>query len=108
MEPVIVIIVLAAFGEVVIEVLKPLLDPLVNRLPIPQDVNAYLYLSCAFGLLLSYSFSVNILEVVGLDMPNAVAVYTGITATGLILGRGANFVHDAIARMGGGERQPAQ
>ena len=108
MEPVIIIFVLAAFGEVVIEVLKPLLEPGIARLPVPEDVDPYLYLSCSFGLLLSFSYNVNVLDAVGVGVPNATAYYTGLIATGLILGRGSNFVHNAISRMAGEREQPAQ
>lgn len=99
MEPLILILILAAFGEVVIEVLKPLLEPAFARLPLPEDINPYLYLSCAFGLLLSFTYTVNILAAIGVTEPNATAHYIGVIATGMILGRGANFVHNVISRL---------
>lgn len=101
--PVIMLLTLAAVGEVVIESLKPLLEPLLRRIGVSEegDEQAYLYLSTLIGLGLSFIYAADVLAAIGLEPPNQAAVIFGQVATGLLLGRGSAVVHKAINRLGG-------
>lgn len=101
--PVIMILTLAAVGEVVIESLKPLLQPLLRRIGVSEegDEQAYLYLSTLIGLGLSFIYAADVLAAIGLEPPNQAAVIFGQVSTGLLLGRGSAVVHKAINRLGG-------
>jgi hypothetical protein len=96
MQPMIMIVVLAMLGEVVIEALKPLLRPAVAPLAKYENLDPYLYISTAFGMLLSLMYGADMLLAVGLPELTGGYVYVGQIATGLVVGRGANAVHDAI------------
>lgn len=100
MEPLVMILILAAVGEAVIEVLKPLIRPAIFALGVDAE-QAYLYLSTVLGLLLAFIYGADILAAVGLSPPNQAALIFGQAATGLILGRGSKAVHDAINRLSG-------
>jgi len=98
MEPLLLVIAFAVIGELVIEALKPALDPLFNRLGLPEDVNLYLYLSLILGVSLAFIYQLDLLAAAGLTDE---ADVFGIVLTGLFVGRGSNFVHDVISRVGG-------
>lgn len=93
------IIILSIVGEVLIEALKPALAPIQAKLP--ESIDLYLYLSMVFGLVLAFNWSANVFVVIGLG-EGSIALL-GTIATGLILGRGSNFVHDVISRLGAGK-----
>ncbi len=96
MDPLLLILALATLGELIIEAIKPALNPLITRLNLPADINPYLYISLALGLLLAFVYQADLLTAVGLS---AAPTTAGILTTGLFLGRGSNFVHDVIARV---------
>ncbi len=96
MEPVLLVITLATLGELIIEALKPGLEPLIARLSIPPDINVYLYLSLALGVVLAGVYRADLLWAVGLSES---ATVVGVVTTGLFVGRGANFVSDVISRL---------
>lgn len=96
-NPYLLVIALAVLGELLIEGIKPGLDPLFARIGVPADVNPYLYLSLALGVLLALVYRVDVLAAAGL----APATVVGIVTTGLLTGRGANYVHDFVALVGG-------
>ena len=85
----------AVMIEAAIEALKPALDPLFDRLP--DGVRPYLYLSLAAGVVLSFIYSLDILALAGLAEPTAAAT----ALTGLVVGRGANYLHDVVSRFAG-------
>jgi hypothetical protein len=96
MEPILLVIALATLGELIIEALKPGLQPLIARLSVPPDVNVYLYLSLALGMALAGCYRADLLWAVGLSES---ATVVGVITTGLFIGRGANFVSDVISRL---------
>ncbi len=98
MEPILLILTLATLGELIIETLKPAIQPLIDRLKLSEDVNPYLYLSLTLGLALAFVYGADLLAVIGLS---AAPTTAGIITTGLFLGRGSNFVSDVIQRVGG-------
>ena len=105
MNPLLVITTLAALGEVLIEILKPLLRPVMAWIAatINADVaGGWLYLSTGLGVFLALLYQADLLLVVGLPPLTGPAVYVGPVATGLIIGRGANAVHDVYSRLSGG------
>ena len=93
MEPLLLVIALSTIVEVIIEAFMPLLDPLFKRLPVPEDVEPYLYLSMAVGLVLTLAYQADLLAAIGLAEEPALA---GIVITGFFIGRGANFTHSVI------------
>ena len=52
------------------------------------------YVALILGLLLAFGFSVNIPALLGLV---AVAPWVGIGVTGVVIGRGANYIHDLLS-----------
>lgn len=92
-NPYLLMIALAVLGELIIEGVKPGLDPLFVRWGVPADVNPYLYLSLCLGMALALTYRVDVLAVAGLVSPS----WVGMVTTGLLTGRGANVVHDFIA-----------
>ena len=98
MQPLLLILTLATLGELLIEVLKPGIQPLLTRLNLPENINPYLYLSLTLGLLLAFLYQADLLAAIGLSATPTVA---GILTTGLFLGRGSNFVSDVLQRLGG-------
>lgn len=57
------------------------------------------YVALAVGVLVAFGFKLDITQLLGLS---AVAHWIGYVATGLIIGRGSNFVNDLITRTRGG------
>lgn len=94
-----IVIALAALGELVIEALKPALEPLFKRMNLPEDVNPYLYLALLFGVVLAILFEADLPAAIGLVSPFPGAVWFQEIVTGLLIGRGSNFIHDAISRL---------
>lgn len=52
------------------------------------------YIALILGLLLAFGFSVNIPELLRLE---AIAPWVGIAVTGVVIGRGANYIHDVLS-----------
>lgn len=94
-----IVVVLAVLGELIIEALKPALRPIIKRLHFPEDIDAYLYLSLVLGVVLALLFEADLLKAIGLESPYAPAIWFQRVVTGLLVGRGANFVHKAIERL---------
>lgn len=95
MEPILLTLTLATLGELLIQALKPALQPLLNLLRLPADIDPYLYL--LLGVALALIYRVDLLAALGIGPWTTV----GCLTTGLFLGRGANFVHDALAALQG-------
>lgn len=102
------ILTLATLAELLIEVAKPLLEPLFTWLlgRIPQAkrssaaerslaINPYLYLSLLVGVGLAFNYDLDLIAALDVAPPTAV----GTLITGALLGRGSNFIHDVIARL---------
>ena len=97
MDQLLIVILLSTLGELIIEALKPAIEPIFSRLPIPDDINPYLYLALTLGLVLAAVYRADLLAAVGLS---AGITTIGVITTGLFIGRGANFVSDVISRLG--------
>lgn len=52
------------------------------------------YVALILGLLLAFGFRINIPELLGLK---AVAAWIGIAVSGVVIGRGANYIHDVLS-----------
>jgi hypothetical protein len=96
------ILVLATLAESLVEYLvRPLVKPWGEGEP-PPDTN-YLeirtmilrYVAAIVGVILCVVYQADLLAIVGLASPWAPA---GQILTGLLIGRGANFVHDFASR----------
>lgn len=87
------ILTLAVLTEAIAEAVKPALVPagtFLTRYPI------ILYLSLLVGVALATIARADLLVILEITAtPNP----AGYILTGLIIGRGANFVHDALARL---------
>ena len=61
-----------------------------------KKLDPYLmYISLAVGVFLAAAFNINLMAAVVPGIPGTpLAYWTGVVLTGLIIGRGANFVHD--------------
>lgn len=102
-NPIIIVLVLATIAEAVIEATKPGLDPffdwLLTKLKAPQTVEPYFYLSVALGIATSLSYGADLVQAVGVPAPNNAVGIGAQVATGILIGRGANFVHNLITRV---------
>lgn len=93
------LLIMALLIETVIEAVKPALNPLFSALSFLEkySINPYLYLSMGFGIILAFAYEVDLFAQLLGQEP------LGITtlSTGLVVGRGANFVHDlAVSLLG--------
>lgn len=52
------------------------------------------YVALILGLLLAFGFSVNIPALLGLE---AVKDWIGVAVSGVVIGRGANYIHDVLS-----------
>ena len=123
METLSSILVLAALAEALVEYLvRPLVNTLTNAVPaleapssetgfgptdpqqsVPPDRREPLsardlllrYLAAGTGIGLAFAYQVDLFTLFGLQPPVA---WLGYLVTGIILGRGSNFVHDFAGR----------
>ncbi len=100
MEPVLLVVVLATLAELLIEALKPAVQPLFELLGLPAGIDPYLYLSLLLGMALAGIYQVDLLAALGIGP----WTWVGVLTTGLFVGRGANFVHEALRRLAGNGR----
>ncbi len=85
---------------VVVAVLVESLTEIIKSLFEGGSLNKSVFISIILGLILSSTVNLDLLRVVGLD---PIIPYVGILASGFIVSRGANAVHDLIGRVRGGE-----
>lgn len=78
--------------ETVVEILKPLYQPVYDRFP---KVPLPYYFSVAFGIAGAILFGVNGLPMFGIEGHSIV----GQAITGLICSRGSNFVHEIYNKL---------
>ena len=94
------ILVLAALAEALVEFLvAPIVDS-THADPIPPDTLnwpplALRYTAVAVGVALSLCYRTDLLQLFGLVPP---LPWVGYIITGLVIGRGSNFVHDFAGR----------
>jgi hypothetical protein len=86
------IVILAIIAEAIIEALKPILEPVTDRL---SAINLYLILSLMAGVTLALTYDADFLALL---LEGEISL-TGQILSGIILGRGANFVHDIMERI---------
>ena len=95
------IIILATLAESLVEYLiRPLVKPWLGGEPPNAKAEALAglalrYVAAIVGILLCVLYQADLLAIVGLASPWPIA---GQILTGLIIGRGANFVHDFASR----------
>lgn len=104
--------ILAALAEALVEYLiRPLVNTLSNALPALEAIGPtqpppvrepptardllLRYLAAAVGIALAFAYQVDLLTLFGLQPP---APWLGYLVTGVVLGRGSNFVHDFAGR----------
>ena len=75
MEPILLILTLATLGELIIETLKPAIQPLIDRLKLSEDINPYLYLSLTLGLALAFVYGADLLAVIGVRCEGATELF---------------------------------
>ena len=110
METLSSILVLAALAEALVEYLvRPLVNALGDAFPAleqpgpttptgetPAARDLILrYLAAGVGIALAFAYQVDLFSLFGLQPP---AAWLGYLVTGIILGRGSNFVHDFAGR----------
>ena len=82
------ITILAILVESLVQIIKSLFDN--------GKLNRTVLVSIAVGLLLAFTINLDIFEILGLE---ARIAFVGVIATGLLISRGANFVHDLIDKL---------
>lgn len=102
-NPIVLVLILAVIAEAIIEAVKPGLDPLFDWLlakaRAPENVEPYFYLSQALGVATSLAYGADLVQAVGIAPPSAAVGIAAQVATGILIGRGANFVHNVITRV---------
>lgn len=90
---------IALLIEIITEALQPILKPLstwLESIPnIPETVEPMTYVTMLLGILFAFFFQADLLATLELTAVTPV----GILVTGLIVGRGSNFLHDALTRL---------
>ena len=96
------ILLLATLAESLVEYLvRPLVKPWGDGDPPPEtrylEIRTMIlrYIAAFVGVLLCIAYRADLLAIVGLASP---VPWTGPILTGLLIGRGANFVHDFASR----------
>lgn len=91
----IAILALAIIAESLTEAIKPLIDPIETPIRQKTGYSIYLYLPVLIGVILAFIFQADLIALL-LNVENA-AVTTFFT--GILLARGANYLHDLIDRI---------
>lgn len=96
MEKAMLIIFAAFVGESINEFLfAPLFDLLKGKVNDTLRQQAMRAWSCLVGIFIAIEFS---LDVFALLSAGAMHTYVGFVLTGMLLGRGSNFIHDMLKR----------
>ena len=89
-----ILLVLAVIAETIIMVLKAVF-PFISNIP-DSRVHPELFLAVLVGIMLCFGSGVRLLALLGIEFQYPVADFI---LTGLLVGRGSNFVHDLIGRL---------
>ena len=89
-----ILLVLAVIVETIIMVLKAVF-PFISNIP-DSRIHPELLLASALGVVLCIGSNVRLLALLGIEFQYPVADFI---LTGLLVGRGSNFVHDLIGRL---------
>lgn len=90
------ILFLAVFCEGSIEFFYAEVIKLLGELTLKEFLKKFSarYVALLLGLLLAFGFEINIPGLLGLA---AVQAWVGIAVTGVVIGRGANYIHDVLS-----------
>lgn len=88
MNELMILVTMGILVEAVVEVIKSVYNE--------GQVNKTVILSIFVGLLFAFTLRVDLFALLGIDTHIA---YVGTVASGLIVSRGANFVHDLIDKL---------
>jgi hypothetical protein len=61
----------------------------------PETMDALRYVSAVVGVVLCWAYNMDLLAMAGLT---AQVPFVGVVVTGLLIGRGSNFVNDFVAK----------
>lgn len=90
MDLLVLILALAALAEGLVEYF---LSPWLKLLPAMLAAEAPKYVAAAVGILLAVCYQADLLAVFGYE---AIDPRVGVLLTGILLGRGSNFIHDFV------------
>lgn len=82
------LLILAILVESLVQIIKSLFDN--------GKLNRTVLVSIVVGLLLAFTIGLDVFSILGLE---ARIDFVGVIATGLLISRGANFVHDLIEKL---------
>lgn len=99
METIAIILALAIILEALVEIIKGMVPGTVKT---PEAL--WPLCSAVVGIVLCIGAQVNMLEIAGITMA---IPYLGQVLTGLLISRGASFVHDVWGRINGGSENKA-
>lgn len=85
---------------VIVAILVESLTEIVKSLFENGEFSTSVFISIILGLILSFTVELDLLKVVGLD---PILPFVGTVASGFIVSRGANAVHDLISKVRGDE-----
>lgn len=88
MNELLILVTMGVLVEAVVEVIKSIYEN--------GKVNKIVVLSIFVGLTFAFTLGIDLFSLIGIDTNVA---YVGVVATGLIVSRGANFVHDLIDKL---------
>lgn len=90
------LVIMAVLVETLVQIVKAVYEE--------GRINTNVVISIVVGLVLAFSFSMDIFAVLGFT---AGIPLVGTIATGLIISRGGNFVHDLFNRLGSDYKEEA-
>ena len=93
MNPIVTLLIFATIIEVTIEAVKPALR-VISKPAAAHGIKLYMYIGIALGIALALVYSVDVMDLLGWQSSLITKVLTGIS-----IGRGSNFIHDATQRL---------
>lgn len=92
MNELLILVTMGILVEAVVEVIKSIYNE--------GRVNYTVLLSIVVGILFAFTLRVDLFQLLGIEVHIA---YVGTILSGLIVSRGANFVHDLLGKLQGDE-----
>ena len=87
MNELLILVTMGILVEAVVEVIKSIYED--------GKVNKTVILSIFVGLIFAFTLGIDLFSLLGI---NTNIAYVGVVATGLVVSRGSNFVHDLIEK----------